>query len=226
MSARGEKPPTKRVARGEARKPASRLRYEPLDDSNWSALAKLFGPKGAYGGCWCMWWRLRKRDFDAQRGTANKRALRRLARDGRPIGVLAFDGTEAVGWCAVAPREDTPRIERSRNLKPFDDARDVWSVTCLFVAPAWRGRGMSSHLLRAATDYAREQGARIVEGYPVQPRKRLAPSWIWTGVVSSYERTGFVEVHRRSDFQPILRRTLRRTARARPRAAKRRRSAS
>jgi GNAT superfamily N-acetyltransferase len=128
---------------------------------------------------------------------------------------LRYEPLASANWAALVRLFDTPRIERSRNLKPFDVV-EAWSVTCLFIAPAWRDRSLSTQLLRAAADYALAHGARVLEGYPVQPRTRLAASWIWTGVVSSYERAGFVEVHRRSDHQPILRRCLRPRRRAQP----------
>jgi len=175
-----------------------------LTPANWRDLERLFGARGACNGCWCMWWRLTKPEFEAGRGAANRRALRALVAGGAPVGLLGYAGDTAIGWCALAPREDTPRLERARNLKRFDDAA-VWSVTCLFVAPTARRRGVSVRLLRAAARLARRQGATILEGYPVEPRQRVADPWVWTGVVSAFQRAGFVEVHRRSAYQPIMR---------------------
>lgn len=184
------------------------LCFAPLTTDRWRDLVKLFGPNGACGGCWCMWWRLQKAEFESGRGAANRRALRKVVQSGEPVGVVAYRGAQPVGWCAVAPRECYPRLERSRNLRRFDDA-PVWSVTCLFVARSCRGRRVSTRLLRAAADYARDRGATLLEGYPVEPKKRVADSWIWTGVVSAYRKAGFVEAHRRSGYQPIMRRALR-----------------
>ena len=30
----------------------------PLTPDRWDDLEALFGPRGAYGGCWCMFWRV------------------------------------------------------------------------------------------------------------------------------------------------------------------------
>ena len=49
-------------------------------------------------------------------------------------------------------------------------------------------------------------GARIVEGYPVEPRRGSMPdAFAWTGTASAFRRAGFVEVLRRSATRPIMR---------------------
>lgn len=61
-------------------------------------------------------------------------------------------------------------------------------------------------LLQAAVEYAEKNGARIVEGYPVEPKESgLASFDGYTGVASAFLRAGFVEVLRRSERQPIMR---------------------
>ncbi len=36
---------------------AEKIRIAPLTGENWPDLEALFGPRGAVGGCWCMYWR-------------------------------------------------------------------------------------------------------------------------------------------------------------------------
>jgi len=61
-------------------------------------------------------------------------------------------------------------------------------------------------VLRAAVEYVKEQGARIVEGYPVEPKKtRMPDAFAYTGLVSTFRKAGFVEVLRRSETRPIMR---------------------
>jgi GNAT superfamily N-acetyltransferase len=187
---------------------ASELRFEPLTPANWEAFETLFGERGACGGCWCMLWRLPRREFDAQKGEGNRKAMRALVKQGIEPGILAFDRDQAVGWCALAPREDYPALARSRVMKPIDDQL-VWSVACLFIDRVWRGRGVASALLEAAADFARERGARILEGYPVDPAgRKLAAAFAWTGIPAAFERAGFTEVARGSPTRPIMRRNL------------------
>lgn len=152
-----------------------------------------------------MWWRMPKREFEAGKGDPNRRALRALADAERPPGVLAYEGDRAVGWCAVAPREDYPRMEASRILARVDQL-PVWSVSCFFVAKSHRRRGVALELLTAAVELAREGGARVVEGYPVEPRKGDMPGvFAWTGFASTFRAAGFREVLRRSGTRPIMR---------------------
>ena len=79
------------------------MEFQPLTPYRWRDLEALFGPRGACGGCWCMWWRLRPKDYKAQKGAANRQAFRELVAAGPPPGLLAYDGGRAVGWCAVGP---------------------------------------------------------------------------------------------------------------------------
>lgn len=184
---------------------AGALTFAPLEEATWPDLEDLFGPRGASGGCWCMWWRRQKAEFEAAKGEGNRKALRRLAMDGEPLGVLAYEGEEVVGWCAVAPRDDYPRMERSRILARVDD-RPVWSVSCFFVRKSHRRQGVSVPLLRAAADYAAGRGARTLEGYPHDPGEgRMADVFAWTGFVSTFRAAGFTEVARRSEKRPIVR---------------------
>lgn len=186
------------------------LHIHPLTPDRWADLERLFGERGACGGCWCMWWRLPRSTFQAQKGEGNRRALRSLVRKGDAPGLLAYERDAPVAWCAVQPREAYPLIERSRTLRPVDDAPDVWSVTCFFVARPYRGRGVSVRLLEAAVDWVRGRGGLLVEGYPVEPRTgRMPDAFAWTGLVKTFRRAGFVECARRSPTRPIMRRAVR-----------------
>jgi uncharacterized protein YndB with AHSA1/START domain/GNAT superfamily N-acetyltransferase len=162
-----------------------------------------------------MAWRLTPTDFTRLKGDGNRRALRALVTKGEPTGILAYDGADPIGWCAVAPREATPRLERSKVLARLDDA-PVWSVTCFFVARGHRKRGVTVSLLRAAAVHAHRAGARILEGYPVKPRQgELPAAFAWTGLASAFREAGLAEAARRSATRPIFRLTLSKGAAAR-----------
>ena len=186
-----------------------RLEVHPLTPRRWPDLEKLFGPRGACGGCWCMYWRLPRKEVERRKGEGNRRLLRKLAGSGTPPGLLAYLDGEPVGWCALAPREVYPVLGRSRVLARVDE-KPVWSVVCFFVARRHRSRGVSRALVRAAVAFARKHGAKIAEGYPVEPRKGRAPDvFLWTGLPGTFLTAGFKEVARRSPTRPILRRALR-----------------
>jgi hypothetical protein len=99
---------------------SSRIGFHPVNAGRWSDLEELFGERGACGGCWCMFWRLPRKEFDAGKGAGNKRALKKIVKDSNQPGIIAYVGKEPVGWCSVAPREQFIALERSRILKPVD----------------------------------------------------------------------------------------------------------
>ncbi len=184
------------------------LAVHPLTEDRWGDLVTLFGPRGAYGGCWCMWNRQTSREFEEHRGESNRRALRDIVDEGRVPGLLAYREGEPVGWVSLAPREEFGRIQRSPVTKPVDDL-PVWSIVCFFIAPTHRASGVATALLEAAVEYAAAQGARAVEGYPVEPRKeRSADIYVWQGLAAMFRQAGFTEIARRNPTRPLFRKVL------------------
>jgi len=182
-----------------------RLSIHPVTPERWEDFETLFGPRGAVGGCWCMWFRIRRAEFDQQKGEGNRQCMQAIVATGEVPGLMAYHEGQPVAWCSVAPRESFPVLDRSRVLKRVDD-RPVWSVVCFFVEKNHRRMGLSVEMLRGAVDYARSQGAKIVEGYPVDPKRgQTADLFAFTGLPGTFLQVGFVEVLRRSETRPIMR---------------------
>jgi GNAT superfamily N-acetyltransferase len=148
----------------------SRVAVRPLTAERWPDLVDLFelrGPRGgrrnvpAYG-CWCMYWRNR----ELAHGEPKKRALGRLAKSGRPPGLLAYDGAKTVGWISVAPREEYRALLSSPQYRPRDEDDGVWSIVCFVVDKPRQGGGIPGILLGAAVEHACKSGASAVEAYP------------------------------------------------------------
>jgi GNAT superfamily N-acetyltransferase len=183
------------------------MEFYPVTPDRWHDFEKLFGQRGACGGCWCMFQRLKRAEFEEKKGLKNKLAMKKIIASGNIPGILAYFEGKPIGWCSVGPREDYPALERSRILKRVDD-QPVWSIVCLFIARPYRKRGVSVRLLQAAVDYARENGVTLLEGYPFDLTGKKSPlpdPFVWTGLVSAYRKAGFVEVLRRSPARPIMR---------------------
>jgi GNAT superfamily N-acetyltransferase len=134
-----------------------------VSSSNWSDFAALFGARGAPHYCWCSIYRFR--DAHELSKPQKRRAMQRLVQGGTPIGVLAYDGDTPVGWCSVAPRESYVKLQRSRSMPRVSD-EPTWTVLCFYVQRSHRGGGVAQALLAGAIDVARQQGARVIEGYP------------------------------------------------------------
>jgi GNAT superfamily N-acetyltransferase len=181
------------------------LEFQPVTPKRWKDLENLFGERGACGGCWCMLWRLPRTKWQHQLGEKNKKALKRIVDSGEVPGILAYSDGKPIGWCAVAPRETFQLLEHSRIMGRVDE-KSVWSVVCFFVAKPFRQKGMSVAMLKAAAEYAGKKGAKIVEGYPTEPKKERMPDvFANTGLASAFRQAGFKEVLRRSETRPIMR---------------------
>ncbi len=154
---------------------------------------EVLGPKRPDASvCWCLSYRLPANQNKALLGPARGQHVEAMMEDG-PIGVLAYDGTEAVGWAAVAPRAQTT-FARSRTIPHVDDA-DVWSVWCIRVKPGHRGQGISHHLLAGAIEFARREGATILEGYPLDNAgKTINTTMAYVGTKRLFDKAGFRQV--------------------------------
>lgn len=181
------------------------LTFHSLTPRRWPDFEQLFGPRGACAGCWCMFWKLDNKDFNALVYDGNKAVQKAVVESGVTPGLLAYSKGQAVGWIAVEPRSAYPRLARSRVLKPVDD-QPVWSITCFFMRKDFRGKGVTVALLRAAVEHAKKHGGRIVEGYPIEPKKgRMPAAFAYTGLASAFRKAGFKEVARNSETRPIFR---------------------
>jgi GNAT superfamily N-acetyltransferase len=183
------------------------LSFHPLTQKLWRDFELLFGRNGACGGCWCMYWKLRGKAFEENTGD-NARQMQKSIVDSKTVpGLLAYSEGYPVGWIAVEPRSAYPKLAHSRVLKPVDD-QPVWSITCFFVEKKHRRKGITVELLKAAIEYVKKQGGKIVEGYPVDAQDNQADAFVFTGTASAFRKAGFVEVARNSPTRPIFRYTI------------------
>ena len=183
------------------------LKIFPLTPERWADLETLFGKHGAYGNCWCMFFRLSNKEWGAQGGDQRKRGLHDLVDGGTPPGLLAYDGEKPVGWISLGPRPDFKQLEKSRVAKPVDD-QPVWSAVCFFVAKDYRRKGLTVALLKAGIDFARQHGAAIMEGYPVDAEGEKPDPYVYTGLLDAFKEAGFKEAARRLEHRPIMRYTM------------------
>lgn len=189
------------------------LAIHALTPDRWDDLVGLFGPeRGANSGCWCMWWRMTRADWNLVPRDEKRDRFHAIVDAGPPPGVLAYQGNQAVGWCAIGPRHTLPQMNRSRVAAPLDAVEGVWAVNCFFIRAGHRGQGMMRTLLEGALRFAAREGAGIVEACPIEPARKLIWGEGYPGIASVFREAGFQEVARRSPTRPLMRKTL-----ARPR---------
>ncbi len=166
------------------------------------------GPHGAYGGCWCMWWRLTRKVFEQQQGEGNRRAMKAIVDAGRVPGILGYREGQAVAWCSVAPREAFASLNRSPVLKRIDD-EPVWSLVCFYIARNFRKAGLMHAIIRASIDHVRRQGGGIVEAYPsILKSKKAPPTSSFMGTPEAFRQAGFAECAAPSAAKRIMRYTI------------------
>jgi ribosomal protein S18 acetylase RimI-like enzyme len=138
---------------------------------------------------------------------ANRADLKALVDAGRSPGLIGYLGEAPAGWVSLGPRQEYARLRRSPVMKAIDD-QPVWSIICFVVPAEYRGRGVAQALLDSAISYAKKQGARILEAYPVDRPARSRDDEIWFGTKAMYDRAGFREVARRRPQRPVMRLVL------------------
>jgi GNAT superfamily N-acetyltransferase len=178
---------------------------QPVTKDRWRDLVALFD-QSIVRTCFCMYYR--KSGAGTGVGVQNRQAMKALVDQGTVPGLIGYEDGVPIAWVSLGPREDYSKLRRSPVMKPVDE-RPVWSIVCFFVDRRARGRGLSERMLKAAVDYARSCGARLVEGYPVDKDGRGHPDFMFFGAKSMYDRAGFREVARRRPARPIVRKALR-----------------
>lgn len=180
------------------------LSFHPLTQKLWRDFELLFGDNGACGGCWCMHWKLRGKAYSENKGDGNRQQQKSIVDAKKIPGLIAYSEGYPIGWVAVEPRSEYPKLATSKILKPIDE-QEVWSITCLFIEKKHRHKGIATELINAAVEHAKKYGAKIIEGYPVEAKTKQAPPFMFTGSASSFKDAGFKEVARNSPTRPIFR---------------------
>lgn len=176
----------------------------PLTPDRFADIEAVFGERGVARKCFCMHWRRPDGGYGDKRD--NRDRFADVTADGPPPGLLGYLGSDPIGWVQVGPREQFPTINRSRLLKPIDDI-EAWSINCFVVKPGYRRRGVGQALATAAVDYAKSQGAKVIEAYPVDGERASAVDF-FTGTIGMFHEHGFVEVMRRNHDRPVVRLTV------------------
>jgi len=173
----------------------------PLTARRFADIEEVFGERGTARRCFCMHWRRPDGGFLDQQSTRDRFADR--VAQGRPPGLIGYLAEVPVGWVQVGPRDEFPTIERSRLLKPADDV-ESWSVNCFVTRVGYRRRGIATALLSAAMAFARDEGATVIEGYPVDGERASSVDY-FVGTLGMFQEEGFVEILRRDPTRPIVR---------------------
>lgn len=195
---------------------AEQLTIVPANEASWDDLTAIFGTADYPARCHCQRFKVLGwiwRDSSQDERTA---MLRTQTACGDPIaattsGLVAHVDDEPAGWAAVEPRTAYPKLRSTRMAwSGRDEDKDddgIWAVTCFVVRKGYRGRGLTYPLARAAVDFARERGARALEGYAMitEPGKEITWGELHVGALSVYEEAGLRAVSRPSKRRVVMR---------------------
>ena len=193
-------------------------RIVPASEVRCGDLQAVFGVRGAAAYCQCQRYKLRPREaFSKFPVEERTRRLREQTACGRPdsdttSGLVAYLDGEPVGWCAVEPRPNYPRLLLKMRVPWEGRAEDksddtVWAVTCFVTRAGFRRRGVMYALAQATLDFARAQGARALEGYPMltHPGQDIAWGELHVGSRSAFEAAGFSQVSHPTPRRVVMR---------------------
>lgn len=184
---------------------AGTIEVVPANRASWEDLQAIFGTRGPAAPCQCQYFRLTPAEWSASRPGERAARFREQTACGQPqarstSGLVAYLDGEPAGWCAVEPRPVYAHLRGSRVVwAGRDEDRDddgVWAITCFVTRSGFRRRGVSAALTAAAVDYARDRGARALEGYPMITRPGQEITWgeLYVGSRSAFADAGFAEV--------------------------------
>jgi GNAT superfamily N-acetyltransferase len=187
------------------------ITIEPVTADRFADAEHALSGGGDGHSCQCQWWMITNAQWQGTSMEEREGMLRSEVDAGPPALVAYVDG-EAAGWVRVGPRAAQVRLARTRAFAesphPFDDP-SVWAVSCFVVRREHRGAGLTAEMLDAAVTYAREQGARVVEAYPIDPTAANKRSnELYTGILTTFIAAGFTEVARPKPHLAIVERVL------------------
>jgi hypothetical protein len=137
--------------------------FREVTHDNGRDFEGLFECRGGPKACWCMVWRATPIEAKQTDGLTRKAAMKARITAGTTVGLFAYLNKEPVAWCSVAPRPTyRRRIEHGGMTKPSG------RLPVCFVRRL-RSQGLSQRIIAAAEEFARGQGASVVEAYPVDP---------------------------------------------------------
>jgi GNAT superfamily N-acetyltransferase len=171
------------------------IRIMPVNKTNWTDFEALFQSKGGPSYCWCMAWRMTKEELNNNNSTTRKEFIKQRVWSETPIGLLAYIEDEPIAWCSIAPRETYQRLGGDESLE------NVWSIVCFYIKREFRDKGLIYILIEDAKKYAKNNGAKYLEAYPVETD---SPSYRFMGFIKTFKKEGFTFVKKAGTRRHVM----------------------
>lgn len=185
------------------------IRIEPATTAPWADVEHSMTGGGDGASCWCQWFMITRKEFDACSHDDKVALLRRELKGAETSpALIAYVDDAAAAWVRVGPRPSQPALARSRIVKagtePIDD-EDIWAITCFVVRREYRGQGLAKKLTAAAVAHAAAHGARVVEAYPYDTdHRKTSNNELYVGSVQLFRDAGLREVARPTSARVVM----------------------
>jgi GNAT superfamily N-acetyltransferase len=182
----------------------------PVGPAELADLGRLFDEQRTTRRCWCTAFCTTSTQFALGwlHGGNRRRFATMAGATPVPMGVLASAGGRPVGWGACGPRTRYLAAVGGRSSllasRARDEDEDLWLLPCVLVHRDFRGRGVTTALVRAATALARRHGAAALEAWPLAASvERRGEAFL--GREELFAGLGFVAVDRPLPDRVVMR---------------------
>jgi GNAT superfamily N-acetyltransferase len=153
-----------------------------------------FSDNPEWAGCYCCFYHIKSPEWEKRTPSENREYADEAIKSGRMQGYLAYADGEAAGWVNAGPREGYVRLGKGSG------SGSACSVVCFTIAPAHRGEGIASRLLRAVIEGAKGN-FDYIEAYPLKGDQTCAMHY--HGPLSMYQKAGFEIAEERKEHYVV-----------------------
>lgn len=172
-----------------------KMTIQPLTAVTWIDFVSLMKSDSQCSECWCL---NHREPAGCPTGTLAQEKMKQMTDQNAVGGLLAYKEKQCVGWVAIDPMVKLV----GHDCQPSGKLNE-WSIHCLFVRDGFRGQGISIELIRAAIQFAKSNGAKIISAFPIpgENRNRFPVNEAeFSGRFSTYSKLGFKPVGEVSEF--------------------------
>lgn len=122
-----------------------RLTLEALTPDKLNVFRDLLG-SSEFGGCFCAVWTSYGDDWVERchdKSQPNFYITKRNVEAGQHTGFLVYQKNDLIGWTGSGPKTSFPFLKTKLGSRLSEFSSKTWSVGCLAVKAAYRGKGMA-----------------------------------------------------------------------------------
>jgi len=148
--------------------------------------------------CYCSFWHQKWASMEEYKKVQNenperlKNCVIDRVQSGFHVGVIAYINDTPCAWVSVGPLTDFFWAWR-RVAEVGETAKNTAAILCFTVAPEFRGQHMQERVLKELANYGQKVGWTTIEAYPFsdEAHQKHGDALKWSGLLKSYQRSGF-----------------------------------